>query len=159
MDDMPDCGLFRTGVTLAGHEKEVPANILVSFHNHSDQGTAMVQLPHQNEHNVWSFHNRGWGIKDPEFIRAMIALKPQGVYVISGHHLHVSEEKTIPENTLVQLGYNRAGDSIIFVGSQHQNSIVFPETGYRFENPDVQKFLKRLTLSKLASSSQDKTLH
>ncbi len=159
MDDMPDCGLYRTGVSLVGQENEVPANVLISFHNHSDQGTPMVQLPHRNEHNTWAFHDRGWGVKDPGFLRAMISLKPQGFYVVSGNHLHVSAEEIIPENTLVQLGYNRAADSILFIGNRQNNAIVFAETGYRFENPDVQDVLKSVSLSREDPESTDRTLH
>ena len=138
---LPDCGLYRTGAALRGHEEQVGAGILVYFHNHSDQGPPMVLTPHANEHNRWQFHESGWGIEDDAFLAALITLKPEGLYV-NVEHLHVTREEIIPPRTLLQLGYNRSGDSILFVGRFEANSIVFPSQGYSFPSPDIQKNLE-----------------
>lgn len=126
---LPNCGLYRTGRALLNAEEQVPEGVLVYFHNHSDQDSALVLTPHVNEHNRWRFHDRGWPVEDAEFISALVALKPEGLYV-TAVHLHVTHEEIIPERTLVQLGYNRSGDSILFVGRFEENTITFPSQGY-----------------------------
>ena len=122
----------------------------------------MVQTPHNNENNLWTFHNHGFGVEDPGFLRAMIPLKDEGFYVLSGNHLHISEGEILPERTLVQLGYNRAADSILFVANKKGNTIEFPTKGYRFENPEFQTILQPVGFSKPAPTSEPtsgRTLH
>ena len=138
---LPSCGLYRTGVPLAGNEEQVASGILVYFHNHSDQGPAMVLTPHDNEHNRWRFHDRGWAVEAPDFVAAMVPLKPEGLYV-NTEHIHISREEIIPERMLVQLGYNRRGDSLLFVGRFEANTIAFPSQGYAFTTLDVQTLLE-----------------
>lgn len=139
--ELPPCGLYRTGVSLPGQEEQVTGGALIYFHNHSDKGPPLVLLPEENTHNRWTFHKRGWFAEDPGFLRALIPLKPQGLYVISGNHLHISREEILPEKTLVQLGYNRRGDTILFPARFEGNGLSFPSQGYRFEVPAVQENL------------------
>ena len=157
-DDLPDCGLYRAGVSLPGHDDDVPSGCLVYFHNHSDAGPPIVLTPHDNTHNRWTFHDSGWLVEDPGFIGALIPLKQEGLYVIKGHHLHISDEEIIPELTLVQLGYNRKADSILFTAQFDENKISFPERGYLFENPNVQEVLTSVTF-KIPTSDSSRTLH
>jgi len=138
---LPDCGLYRTGIALRGNEAQVPAGILISFHNHSDQGVPMVATPHANENNCWQFHERGWAADDDAFLAALVALKAEGLY-INTHHLHVTREEIVPEKTLMQLGYNRAGDSIVFIARFEGNAIVFPSEGYQVESSEFQQHLQ-----------------
>jgi hypothetical protein len=140
-DELPECGIYRTGIALAGQEETLPAGTLVYFHNHSEKGPPLVQLPLDNTHNRWTFSEKGWLVEDTGFVEALVRLKPQGYYIISGQHIHVSREEILGEKTLVQLGYNRRGDSILFVGQFDGNTIQFPTQGYRFEAPSVQKML------------------
>lgn len=145
-DELPACGLYRTGTALPGNEEQIPAGILVYFHNHSDQGPAMVLTPHDNEHNRWRFHERGWPVESPDFIEALVALKPEGLYV-NKQHIHISRDEIIPERMLLQLGYNRGGDSILFVGRFAENSITFPSQGYAFTTTDIQDSLEPVGFS------------
>ena len=48
---LPSCGLYRTTKPLSGHEEQVPAGLLVYFHNHSDSGLPQVLSPDHNVHN------------------------------------------------------------------------------------------------------------
>ena len=158
MADLPDCGMYRTGASLPGHEEEVPGGTLIYFHNHSDEGTPIVLTPHDNTHNRWSFHDRGWLVEDPGFISALIPLKEQGHYTVSGHHLHVSKEEIIAERTLVQLGYNRRGDTILFVAEFEGNVIKFPSQGFRFESPSVQEHLSPVEFE-VPEPEEERILH
>jgi hypothetical protein len=139
-----DCGLYRTGIALGGpgeQEEQVGSGLLVYFHNHSDEGPPMVVTPHANSNNRWQFHERGWTIEDNDFVAALIPLKPEGLYV-NAEHLHISREEIIPPRTLMQLGYNRRADSILFVARFEDNTISFPSSGYSFTSPDLQKHLQ-----------------
>lgn len=156
--ELPACGLYRTGTALPGHEEEVPGGTLVYFHNHSDKGPPVVLPPNENVLNRWTFHDRGWLVEDPGFIGALVPLRPQGYYVVSGRHLHLSREEIIAERTLVQLGYNRRGDTILFVARFEDNAIRFPERGFRFEAPAVQEHLEPVNFS-VPEAKPDRVLH
>ena len=124
-----DCGLYRTGQSLSGHDEHVGEGRLVYFHNHSEQGPPIVLTPHANSDNRWQFHD------------ALIALKPEGFY-INAEHLHISREEIIPPHSLLQHGYNREADSILFAARFEGNTISFPSEGYSFSSPDIQKVLE-----------------
>ncbi len=138
---VPDCGLYRTGTSLPGQEEHVGEGRLVYFHNHSEQGPPLVLTPHANTHNRWQFHDRGWLIEDDTFLSSLVALKPEGFYMNS-EHLHITREEIIPPHTLLQLGYNRQADSILFAARFSENTITFPSEGYSFTSPDIQKLLE-----------------
>ena len=128
------CGLYRTTAPLPGREKEVGAGRLVFYHNHSEQGPPLVLTPHANEHNVWSFHEKGWLVEDSGWPETLAPLLPQGYYVLK-RHIHLARpEEVLPERTLVQLGYDRSGRPILFAAQFSGNTISFPERGYGFED-------------------------
>ncbi len=139
---LPPCGLYRTGRALKNQETDIPAGILVMFHNHSNRNIPMLQLPRENTHNVWSFHEQGPGIEDDDaFLAALQPLLDQGFY-------HLREELSTPEGSfpkhaLVQLGYNMKAEPILFIAqrSKDSNSLFFAETGYRFDKLDILKKL------------------
>ena len=135
---LPNCGLYRTGAALPGNEEQVPEGILVYFHNHSDQGPAMLLTPHSNEHNRWQFHERGWLVEASDFIEAMVPLKPEGLYV-NTEHIHISPEEIIPARMLVQLGYNRSGDPILFVPELRDSVLGVPERGSRIDRERISE--------------------
>ncbi|MCK6512911.1 hypothetical protein L6R29_23525 [Myxococcota bacterium] len=139
---LPPCGLYRTGRALKGQETDIPAGILVMFHNHSNRDIPMLQLPRENTHNVWNFHEQGPGIEnDDAFLAALQPLLDQGFYFLR-EELSTPDGK-FPKNALIQLGYNRNGDPILFIAqrSNDHNSLFFAETGYRFEQLDILKKL------------------
>ena len=154
----PDCGLYRTGIDLPGHETDVPAGSLVFFHNHSESGPPIVLLPSENTHNRWTFGERGWLCEDTAFVGGLVPLVDEGLYVVHDGHLHVSAEEVLAEKTLVQLGYNRRGDTILFVARFDDNTIHFPERGYRFESVDIHAKLRPVNFA-APSAEPDRVLH
>ncbi len=116
------------------------AERLVLFHNHSDAGAPMVLTPHENRENRWRFHERGWKADDADFLAALVALKPEGLYT-TREHIHFGRDDILPPKSLVQLGYNRSGVSILFVGRFENNAIAFPDKGFSFTTTDVQALL------------------
>ena len=133
---VPRCGIYRTGIALGGKEEQVPEGRLVMFHNHSEQGPPLVLLPESVTANKWSFHTGGFLVEDEEFIEKMISLPAEGLYILKDH-IHVTKQDIIPDRTLVQLGYNGKGEGILFPGHFEENSITFPEKGYRFNSDKI----------------------
>lgn len=126
---LPDCGLFRTNQPMPGRESTIPAGRLIYFHNHSEQGQPLILLPEKNANNRWTFAERGYLVRDPFYIVTLTPLPAEGLYVLRSH-LH-SGKTTIPERSLVQLGYNQAAEPILFLGRWEGNSIEFPDKGLK----------------------------
>lgn len=127
---LPPCGVYRTTAPLPGKEEWVRENLLVYFHNHSQQGPPLLLLPATNGGNRWGFHDKGYLIRDPEYVDTLVPLLEEGLYVLT-EPIYLSRDEFIPEETLVQLGYNRAGDPILFLAKFSDNQIVFPNSGLK----------------------------
>ncbi|MEZ4458136.1 MAG: hypothetical protein R3E66_00120 [bacterium] len=130
MSNLPPCGIYKTRQALDGKEEWVRENILVYFHNHSQQGPPLILLPAANAHNRWTFHDKGYLVKDEDFPSTMIQLMPEGYYILN-EAIFLSHDEVIPENTLVQMGYNRMGDPILFLSQFDNNVISFPNSGLK----------------------------
>jgi hypothetical protein len=141
---LPGCGLYRTTTPLPGHADAVPAEHLVYFHDHSDAGPPLLLLPAANVHNRWRFHERGHLVTDPTYPASLAPLLPEGFYRLR-EHFHPSEDQVVNQNALVQLGYNRAAQPILFfpVLGEHDNSLVFPSRGTRI-GPTIYALLEPL---------------
>lgn len=129
-DDLPPCGLYRTTEPLPGKEQWVRSDMLVYFHNHSQQGPPLLLLPAENRHNRWHFHEKGYLVREPGYVETLERLKDEGLYVLD-EPIYLSREEFIPEETLVQLGYNRSADPILFLGKFEDNAIFFPDSGLK----------------------------
>ncbi len=127
---LPPCGLYKTTTALPGKEAWVRENLLVYFHNHSQQGPPLLLLPSVNAHNRWSFHDKGYLIRDAEFVESLVHVMDEGFYVLT-EPIYLSRDEFIPEETLVQLGYNRAADPILFLAKFVENTINFPNNGLK----------------------------
>lgn len=128
--DLPDCGLYKTTAPLPNKEEWVREELLVYFHNHSQQGPPLLLLPSSNAYNRWEFHDKGYLIRDPDYVETLQPLKDEGFYILS-EPLYLSAEEIIPDRTLVELGYNRAADPILFMGKFEGNAIEFPSKGLK----------------------------
>jgi hypothetical protein len=128
---LPDCGLFRTTRPLPGHEVEVPASLLVYFHNHSESGLPEVLPPARQRHNRWSFPGPGVEVRQLIWVTTLERLPPQGFYALR-------QELTFdggswPAFTLVQLGYTRQAGPVLFLAQERaqlaENDLFFAEHG------------------------------
>jgi hypothetical protein len=130
MRRMKPCGLYRTTAALPGREREVGPDLLVYFHNHSRDGTAMLVLPQHNRSNRWQFHERGHQITDPSYVDSLATLKPEGFYRLR-KHFHQGDGQVVAANALVQLGYNRRAEPLIFHPriDEPTNALSFPDRG------------------------------
>ena len=127
---LPPCGLYRTTRPLPGKEEWVREHLLVYFHNHSQQGPPLILLPATNADNRWSFHDKGYLIRDVDYAESLEPVYAEGFYVLK-EPIYLSRDEFIPEETLVQLGYNRAADPILFLAKFTDDSILFPNSGLK----------------------------
>ncbi len=127
---LPPCGVYKTTAPLPGKEQWVRENLLVYFHNHSQQGPPLLLLPASNAHNRWNFHEKGYLIRDPSYVSTLTPLKEEGLYVLR-EPIYLSRDEFIPERTLVQLGYTRSADPILFLAQFSENGISFPTSGLK----------------------------
>lgn len=141
---LPKCGLYATGEPLEGKEAAVPAGALVYFHNHSSQGPPLVLLPEVNKHNRWQFAERGYLVDSPNagtFVAALAAVPAEGFYVAQ-RAIQLPEDEVLAPGTLVQIGYNRRAQPILFPAEFHGNGFSFPTHGYRFEGLGIFELLR-----------------
>ena len=129
-DQRPPCGLYKTTIPLGGKEEWVRENLLVYFHNHSQQGPPLVLLPASNTNNRWTFHDKGYLIRDEGYVDSIVPVMPEGYYTLT-EAIYLSHEEMIPDQTLVQLGYNRSADPILFLAEFQPSSITFPASGLK----------------------------
>lgn len=127
---LPPCGLYKTTQPLPGKEQWVRENLLVYFHNHSQQGPPLLLLPASNSENRWSFHEKGYLIREPGYVSTLLPLKAEGLYVLR-EPIYLSREEFIPDETLVQVGYTRSADPILFLAKFSENTISFPSSGLK----------------------------
>lgn len=108
----------------------MPSGRLVFFHNHSQEGWPLVLMPAHNESNRWTFHERGYLVRDAAWTQSLEKLKPEGFYRLS-EHFHLSEEQVVSKHALAQLGYNREAQPILFFPKldEEANALIFPERG------------------------------
>lgn len=136
--ELPKCGLYVTGMALTDKEEAVGQGQLVYFHNHSRQGPPIVLLPQQNVQNRWSFAEQGFLVEGDDalaFMGRLDARPAQGFYVVE--EAIAVPGGQIPPRMLVQVGYNRQGEPILFPARAHENGMRFPDKGFRFDGTDV----------------------
>jgi hypothetical protein len=128
---LPDCGLYRTTKPLAGHEEQFPAGLLVYFHNHSDSGLPQVLSPDHNVLNRWHFHGPGVEFRGLSWADSLVKMPVEGFYVLRRELAF--EGGTWPKAALVQLGYTRTADPILFIaqirGKLDENDLWFSDRG------------------------------
>ena len=128
---LPSCGLYRTTKPLPEQEDKVSAGLLVYFHNHSDSGLPVVLAPDHNVNNQWHFHGPGLPFRGLSWTDSLIKMPEQGFYMLR-KQLDF-DGGSWPKSTLVQLGYTRTAEPILFIGqlraTRQQNDLWFSERG------------------------------
>lgn len=128
---LPQCGLYRTTKPLPDHETEIPAGTLIYFHNHSDAGLPVAIAPEHNIMNRWHFHGSGIPFRGLAWADSLVRLPQEGFYTLrKGLEF---DGGNWPKGTLVQLGYTRTGDPILFIaqlrGVMEENDLFFSDRG------------------------------
>src|SRR4051794_5345825 len=128
---LPPCGLYRTTKAPPDNEEAVPAGILVYFHNHSDSGLPVVIVPEHNVMNRWHFHGPGIPFRGLSWADSLQKILQEGFYMLRKDLTF--DGGSWPKGTLVQLGYTRTGDPILFIAQQRasleENDLFFSDRG------------------------------
>ncbi len=144
------CGIYQTlkPIQVTGNKgtHEIPAGLLVQFHRHKDQPKPILLLPEKNTHNQWSFAKQVFLIEETELHKALRELKAEGFYRVK-EHFHVDEAQIIEKNSLVQLGYTKTAEPILFSPKplKDLNGLSFTKSGLRIDN-DVYQLLEALSI-------------
>jgi hypothetical protein len=128
---LPDCGVYRTTKALPDHEDTIPSGVLVYFHNHSDSGLPVVIVPEHNVNNRWHFHGDGTPFRGLSWADSLTRLSPEGFYVL--RKALSFEGGEWPKGAIVQLGYTRNGEPILFIAqvraTLEENDLFFSDRG------------------------------
>lgn len=122
----PPCGIYRTTQVTAGIE----AGRLVYFHNHGNPGPG-VYLPEGWHLNRAKFAERGHTLTSAEQeAHSLKALPSEGFYRVQKEFTCCDKKcRIFVKETLLQLGYNGAGQAIVFEPEWQTNGIALPTTG------------------------------
>jgi hypothetical protein len=128
---LPECGLFRTSKPLPENAEQIGAGVLVYFHNHSDSGLPVVIAPDHNVHNRWHFHGAGIPFRGLSWADSLVKLPAEGFYMLRKALPFQGGEW--PRGALVQLGYTRTADPILFIAQARaqlqENDLFFSDNG------------------------------
>jgi hypothetical protein len=131
--------LYRTTKPLPEREAEVPSGTLVYFHNHSDSGLPVIVMPEHNVHNRWHFHGPGVPFRGLSWADSLVRLPNEGFYMLRRPLAFSGGEW--PKAALVQLGYTRAGEPILFIAqvraNLQENDLFFSERGVSIERDQL----------------------
>lgn len=135
----PNCGLYRTTRPLPS-EGDVPAGILINVHEHE---ALVLHLPVVNEFNRWQWAKDPIEIASRDWLQSAERLPSEGVYLLS-KDLDF-EGGSWPARALVQLGYDRHANPIVFLGQQRyhraENVVTFAEKGVPFARERLEELL------------------
>jgi hypothetical protein len=125
MAALPPCGLYRTIAAIG----EVPVGRLVYFHNHGDPGPGLY-FPDGWSDNRAHFAAKGTTAPanfDPSALRA---LPREGFYrVVTPFYCCAKNCVKFEPETFVQLGYNGAGQALLFMPELGTGAIRMPDRG------------------------------
>jgi hypothetical protein len=130
-----DCGLYRATKALPGHEDAVQSGTLVYFHNHSSNNGPLPSVipPDHNVHNRWHFHAETAidNIRSPSWVESLEKVPEQGFYTLRRELTF--DGGSWPKGSIVQLGYTRSGDPILFIARVRatlaENDLFFSDKG------------------------------
>lgn len=136
MLNLPNPGLYRTTKPYPGHEQDLPANALVYVGIQPDANVTFVVRPNLNRHNRWFWADPTIPLRSTIWGQTLKSIPPEGFYTLPDN-VDVGGGKWL-KNAIVQLGYNRQAQGILFVAEQHEseprNILVFSEHGYLIED-------------------------
>lgn len=124
-DVLPPCGLYRTVRPIG----DVAAGRLVYFHNHGTPG-AGVYFPESWSHNRAHFSPKGTTLPTVFDANALKPLPAEGYYRVSAAFYCCPKQcMHFEPDAFLQLGYNGAGQPLLFVPELANGSIGVPERG------------------------------
>ena len=128
-------GLYRTTLAHPLKPEEFPAGSLVYVGN--ENGAAFVVRPHFNENNRWFWREPTTPLSDPAWASSLKRLPAEGFYTLPETLTFEGGGQWLT-NAVVQLGYDRQGQGIIFVAERREayeeNALYFSDRGNRISD-------------------------
>jgi len=142
-------GLYKTNEYLPGHEAQVGPEQLVLIRTDAEFAPASVLLPVNNLNNQWRFQMPG--IKVPptsqSWGQSLTKLKHEGFFRLTRQFAFGDKGRWI-ENAIVQLGYTRKGEPILFIAQRRNpltsNELWFSDKGVKVEPSELEELLSPL---------------
>lgn len=139
-------GIYKTTEYLPGHEAQIAPNTLVLVRTDGEFAPASILLPIRNENNQWRFSMPG--IKIPataqSFAESLSKLRHEGFYRLTREFKFGETGKWI-ENAILQLGYTREGEPILFIAQRRNpltnNELWFSDKGVKVDKAELEKGL------------------
>lgn len=142
-------GIYKTTKYLPGFEAQVAPNMLVLIRTDGEFAPASVLLPVSNQNNQWRFQMPG--IKIPaaslNWAETLQKVPHEGFYRMRKEFTFGDQGRWL-ENAIVQLGYNRSADPILFIAQRRNplvsNDLWFSDKGVKIELDDVDDMVEPL---------------
>ncbi len=151
---LPPCGIYKTSVPIGS----VTPGHLVYFHNHGDPGPG-IYLPETWQVNRAVFRQSGFTLPDEESAQTLEPLAAEGLYRVAVEFTCCDKRCiTFPEEQLVQLGYNRHAEPILFRPVWAESGLLFPEQGQLIEADRLER-LVRMSVAETQSQDHADALH
>ncbi len=143
MINLPEPGMYRTTKAYPGYEEQIPAAALVYVGVDGD-GVTFVVRPGANRNNRWYYGDPTIPLRSSIWAQTLKPLPPEGFYTLPAD-LDVGNEGRWLKNAIVQLGFNAAGQGILFVAEQHEdeerNILVFSQQGVMADDNLMSKLI------------------
>lgn len=142
-------GIYKTTKALPGREAQVQPGMLVLIRTDGEFAPASVLLPVRNEHNQWRFEMPGYKVPSPDFgwANSLQKVPHEGFYRLLREYTFPNEGRWL-KNAIVQLGYTRSADPILFIAQRRaplvSNDLFFSDRGVRVELADLPNLLEAL---------------
>ena len=142
-------GIYLTTKYLPGFEASIGPDLLVLIRTDGEYAPASVLLPIRNENNQWRFQMPG--IKIPpaslNWGASLRKIPHEGFYRLTREYNFGEGGKWL-EGAIVQLGYNRKAEPILFIAQRRhpltQNELFFSDKGVRLELAEVESMIEPL---------------
>jgi hypothetical protein len=142
---LPECGLYRASRSLPGSEDKIPSNTLVYFHNHSDSGLPQVLAPDHNVQNRWHFHGPAITFRGTSWAETLERVPDEGFYTLK-REISLEPEGRWLKGAIVQLGYTRAAEPILFIAQERanlaENDLFFSDKGLKITLDQARTILE-----------------
>ena len=147
-------GIYKTTKFLPGHEATVAPNMLILIRTDAEFAPASVLLPVNNIQNQWRFQMPGVKIPSASFGwgESLVKLPHEGFYRLTREFTFGDSGRWL-KNAIVQLGYTRGGDPILFIAQRRSplvsNDLFFSDKGVKVEFNELEKMIEALTWTSL----------
>ena len=109
--NLPPCGIYKTTDSIGS----IPPNTFVYFHNHGNPGPG-VYPPEKWVQNRAIFQEKGVPLSNELQAKGLVPLPPEGFYRVRQSLKPTAKSQTVFQpGQLVQIGYNRRAETILFV--------------------------------------------